>query len=508
MSDADHSPPQVDSMVEFEDEVCYDGRVFTWEDNEVSHDVYMSLTSESRTPEKHVKTRLTCKHDTKFMTLVAPGRINSGKLFIKLLKNSNVPDEVKLNLCKKSHAKAAIEWQQAYDKRIAVVNTSEGVALAHARAMVAEEQDPGKVRENDRQRVLDRRTVDVISEAQAKVLNVYLAMFFFACKLPFVLVQNYFFVKWVTAISPAYAKLLPTRKVLSTTLLQDVYEEIVISTNAKLDAAPGKRTFALDGMTDIRRRGTVNCTESKMGIATYHSTKYVGAKQHTGKYHAEIVKESILDGKAYSTVCADNTGNMKNMFSYLALWFPWLWLIGCCVHVLNLLSKDICGIQSVAEVIANYHFIVSFIRKHALIYEAFIARQKVLFGQHSVSLKLFPLTRFVYAYMMILAVLRNWDIIRDIPDWPEFDLAKTSARENTREGHSRQQEDPKLEFLRFEELVGCQRTRANGRAASLILEPLSAMLHFVEGDSIPPSFLLGLYVTYYFHITSLSLSVT
>ncbi len=48
MLDVENSSPDLDATDEADGDPSYGGRIFEWHDTEVSHDVYMSLTSEYR----------------------------------------------------------------------------------------------------------------------------------------------------------------------------------------------------------------------------------------------------------------------------------------------------------------------------------------------------------------------------------------------------------------------------------------------------------------------------
>ena len=81
--------------------------------------------------------------------------------------------------------------------------------------------------------------------------------------IPFAVVENVFFVAFVKALNPGYAKFLPGRDKLRTSILDDVYEETLVSTSAVLNSTPGKRTLVLDGKTNVVGRATCNIGEGK-----------------------------------------------------------------------------------------------------------------------------------------------------------------------------------------------------------------------------------------------------
>ncbi|KAK3244949.1 hypothetical protein CYMTET_45462 [Cymbomonas tetramitiformis] len=363
---------------------------------------------------------------------------------LKVLANPGVPDEVKLEICKKAYAKSAKEWLDAYETRKRKAASLDEETFLHAERELIDESNPAALRRSQRQSVLDARTVDTIE-----------------------------------------------KKEMRTTMLDEVYEEALESTAARLKSKPGKKTLGLDGKTNIRGRGTINVTECKQGINTYVKTVYCGAREHSGQLHADIAKEILGDGRQHVAVVADNTGNMRTMFRILSGLYAFLFMIGCVVHVLDLLVEDIAKISEISGVVADYHFIITFTKRYSLLYEAFMTEQTKRYGKNTISLRLFPLTRFAYVYLMLFTALRNWTVLADLPDLPEYKLTKQKYGRPNRKG------SVPGDFARFEKLVGSRDVKAEGSAALALLQPLTLTLSFLEGDSVPPSYIIPLYAMLY-----------
>jgi len=164
--------------------------------------------------------------------------------------------------------------------------------------------------------------------------------------------------------------------------------------------------------------------------------------------------------------------------------------------VLDLLCEDIAKIEEIAVVVANFHTLTVFVRKYSLLFEAFRSMQKKEYGARAVGLKLFPLARFAYVYLMIKNAILNKKVLRNLTDEPE----NTTTRKKYGKGKSNK--DSKKEFPAFEQAVSSPDGWAKAKAVLLLLEPLSVMLHFMEGDSIPPSFLVPLFVSYWEYVQS------
>lgn len=127
----------------------------------------------------------------------------------------------------------------------------------------------------------------------------------------------------------------------------------------------------------------------------------------------------MADNTSSNLKMFDTSSNLK-MFAYMAgdqgeesdaMGFLCIY-IRCCVHVMDPAIEDICKIPQIAAVIEGLHFLVSFVRIHALIYEEFLSLQiqrNVCF-----ELKLFPATRFACAYQMCWRIFTNWYILSEI----------------------------------------------------------------------------------------------
>ncbi|KAK3260846.1 hypothetical protein CYMTET_30222 [Cymbomonas tetramitiformis] len=216
-----------------------------------------------------VRTELVCKYDSKLVSTVACHRINAGKLLPKLFKSPNVPDEVKLGLCNHSRAKCAIEWKSASEKKRKAEEAVDEEALNLAEEECEAVANPHASKMRKRQSILDARTVFSLGVEEATVITYFLSVFFFACRIPWAILDNFFFREFVRALNPAYHKILHHRDALRTTHLDMLYTEVQENVECCLDAIPGKETLGLDGKTDIRGRSTVNVTRSKQAGHLY-----------------------------------------------------------------------------------------------------------------------------------------------------------------------------------------------------------------------------------------------
>ena len=166
----------------------------------------------------------------------------------------------------------------------------------------AERANMSETSKRDKARVaaISAMGISRVTEEQVTALNHALAMFFFLCRIPFFVLDHWAFRKFIAVLNPAYAARMPHRDALRTTHLVDMYDETVEETAIMLDERPGKRTVGIDGFKDRKRRHVMNIAEMKVGIATYVTTKWFGAKRHTGENYANAVKGVLDDGSNHS----------------------------------------------------------------------------------------------------------------------------------------------------------------------------------------------------------------
>ncbi|KAK3258610.1 hypothetical protein CYMTET_32353 [Cymbomonas tetramitiformis] len=194
--------------------------------------------------ENNVRTSLVCKHDPAVKTNVAYHKINTGKLLNKLVDSARVPDEIKLKLCEKSTAEHANTWRKTYESKRKQMEAEDEAGLLAAEQEVQVEIDPTAAKRNERQVLLSEFGMRALTSAHILALHFLLGCFFLACRIPFNVVRNVFFREFIKGLCHAYYPHLPTFETLRTTIVDNVYEETILSTNAILDNAPGKRTLS------------------------------------------------------------------------------------------------------------------------------------------------------------------------------------------------------------------------------------------------------------------------
>lgn len=274
-------------------------------------------------------------------------------------------------------------------------------------------------------------------------------------------------------------------------MLDELYEEAKVITTEKLSELPGRITMGIDGHK-MGKRHVETLTRAKLGVSTFQHAELLATKRATGKVLCELVSKYI-DGTVIAVVAdntGNNTGNRTGLFALLRARTPTLLCIGCCVHVLDLVIEDVAKMEYVSAAANMAHFVTTFVKKHALVYEEFLQCQKLL--KVKLELVVFPLTRFAYAHLMCMRVVKNFSVLRLLSESDSFAAVKAQVSKRGRQG-----EKSLVEFQRFEDLVGSRDARTKILGAAMLLEPFSTVLHYLEGDSVPVSHVYPCYQLLY-----------
>ncbi len=159
----------------------------------------------------------------------------------------------------------------------------------------------------------------------------------------------------------------PSTKTMSTTALQRAYDycreriKIKIKTEKVL-------TLQLDGLTDV-------CQGSLYGIiASSVTSDYliritdISDRQHFAQTILQAVQDALtevgMNLNQFSAIVTDNVGNMNSMkLAVQALTDNKVQALACPLHVLNLITKDICTYPLFESLIARCNTVISFIKK-------------------------------------------------------------------------------------------------------------------------------------------------
>lgn len=283
------------------------------------------------------------------------------------------------------------------------------------------------------------------------------------------------------------------RKKLAGSLLDEVYEEAKEITAHALSNMPGRPTLGIDGHK-VNRRHVETLTTAKLGISAFTHVEYMGTTRTTGENLAKLALKHMTSN--FIAVVADNTSNntgqLTGLFAEIKRSMPNLICLGCYVHVLDLLVEDLAKLEDIKSAGDDAHFMVSFVKKHGLLYEEF--RQKHQ-GRGGVAADLvhFPQTRFAYLYLMCKRVALNYTALRLLSESALFEATRAQLSRRGRD----QGEKAREEFQRFEDLVTSRASKAKIIGATAVLEPFSSALHYSEGDSVPLSHVYVIFQSLY-----------
>ena len=144
--------------------------------------------------------------------VAAYGQINPSRMIEHLLNSKDVPDGQKVELCSGRTAADPKKWLEEYRERQAAKPSDDKVetlTAAEHESLTQAEKDARK-----RQQVLGQRVVMKLTALQIMAIHYALATFFFICRIPFSIIENWAFVAFARALNPAYISHMLKRKAL------------------------------------------------------------------------------------------------------------------------------------------------------------------------------------------------------------------------------------------------------------------------------------------------------
>lgn len=253
-------------------------------------------------------------------------RLNITRLFEELLRSKGCPLDVKLDLCKEVNNKAAKDFVAKQQLQTTVpkeVKAQEDELQAKRQAMKT--QGDAHARDQKRQtQINEYMTMDApLPKPQYELGLFLLSVALLMCYLPFAIVNNFYFRRFLAAIRPKFEAQLGgdwLRRKMAGPLLDEVYEEAVEVAQEALDRRPGLLTLGIDGHKDGRSRTLETITLAKLGISTFLDCEYMRTTRATAKNLAALVKKNMLRAGGYDqiiAVVADNTSTNLRMFEEL-----------------------------------------------------------------------------------------------------------------------------------------------------------------------------------------------
>lgn len=188
----------------------------------------------------------------------------------------------------------------------------------------------------------------------------------YATGVPLSLVEHPLWDDLFRKLRPAWK--LPSRKVLSTTLLEKEYGSVKDEVEGNINSSV-HLNLSLDGWSNIRNEGILNFIVYTPNNPYFYSFVETKKNRHTSEYLlSEIVK--IIDklGAAkFLAVVSDNAANMVKCGRLLSEKYPHIIWIGCMAHTLHLLIGDILKCETVRRFSSDAVEIIKTIRNSQLL---------------------------------------------------------------------------------------------------------------------------------------------
>nr|CAH7748444.1 unnamed protein product [Callosobruchus chinensis] len=176
---------------------------------------------------------------------------------------------------------------------------------------------------------------------------------------PFNIVDSKDFQKLVNMLNPNYE--LPSRKVLSNTLLNNAYEKVFEDIRIELQNVEYV-SITTDGWTSLNNESfyAITChfidDNCKLQSRLLSSFKFSG--QHTSENITQQIQSILSQWEIQNKIVACITDNAANMVKAVRL-ANW-WHIPCFAHSLNLIVQ--AGLLEIAELLTNIKSIVEFFK--------------------------------------------------------------------------------------------------------------------------------------------------
>ncbi|CAB4384791.1 unnamed protein product [Rhizophagus irregularis] len=186
---------------------------------------------------------------------------------------------------------------------------------------------------------------------------------------------------------------LPSRKALSTTLLDTVYEDTKDEIN-NLIKSTDYICLISDGWSNMLQEHWTNylITTPRPVFFSAHQT---GEIKQTGENIAADIDKVIsqINHSKLSAIITDNASSIKKAWKLLAIKYPNIVFLGCVAHSLNLLIGDIIKLPWADSTIKNGKKIVKYFKSHQ-IPAAVLKRYQRSSYDKQISLKLPVKTRW------------------------------------------------------------------------------------------------------------------
>lgn len=255
-----------------------------------------------------------------------------------------------------------------------------------------------------------------------------LARAIFVSGTPLSIVESPLWRDFLNRLRPSYT--LPSRKMVSTTLLDKEYAAVKFSVDEQLKNS-NVLHLQCDGWSNIRNESIINfvITQPNPFFVDFVPTEENRhTKEYLGKQIEKIIEKYGAD-KFYSCV-GDNAANMQAGLRVATAKYPHIQVFGCKSHTLNLLCKDFLKIPSAKGLFTKAKLIIKRIKKSHRLHSIFLQKQEE--KKIKTALKIPPDTRWAFGVQTLDCLIKNKSVLMTmaIDEETNFD---TNAMDGTDE---------------------------------------------------------------------------
>ncbi|XP_034231399.1 LOW QUALITY PROTEIN: uncharacterized protein LOC117639638 [Thrips palmi] len=258
---------------------------------------------------------------------------------------------------------------------------------------------------------MDRFVVSTSERLKVKIDKALARAVYMTPSVPFNIFENVYWKHALNLLRPSYKP--PSRHQIGTPLLNQEYDDVMVSAKKnKIKAAPCIAIIS-DGWTNNRNESLINfllTTPLPVFFKSITPGKDKETASYIGKEIINVIDEVVSDGtdvKLIFIVITDNAANMRAAWDIVREKYPHIVCIGCPAHMLNLLLGDIMKVDSLKELRCNVKKVIKQFKNHHVPGAFFKAEQKVRYGNKAVTLKLPPKTRWFFFVISLYSLISN-----------------------------------------------------------------------------------------------------
>lgn len=271
---------------------------------------------------------------------------------------------------------------------------------------------------------------------------------------------------------------LPSRKQISTTLLDSQYEKTKEVVEKEIKNAKILH-LQCDGWSNVRNESIINfvVTQPKPYFVDFVASE---ANRHTGEYLGGQVEKVInkYGNKKFFSCIGDNAANQQAGLRIGTQKFPHIQTYGCVAHALNLLCKDILKLSSSSKVFGKAKKVIKKIKNSHRLHSLFTQRQRE--KEVQVTLKLPPETRWGYSMQSLESLIVNKGVLRLMAADPDISTDFDNANVQIEEEDDQDQDLPG-EVKKF---ILDDQFWSKVEGLHELLQPIVACLTQVETDDV------------------------